>query len=72
MPGALTYFQEADRLGHFKAARYLGLLYAEGRGVPQSDKKAAAFYQKAAKAGDITGTTLLGACYEKQERRTPK
>lgn len=61
---ALAYFQEADRLGHFKAARYLGLLYAEGRGVPQSDKKAAAFYQKAAKAGDITGTTLLGACYE--------
>lgn len=62
---ALAYFREADKLGHFKAARWIGLAYANGRGTTQSYKEAAKWYKKAAKAGDITGAYLLGQLYEK-------
>lgn len=61
---ALAYFKEADKLGHMKAARYIGLLYQEGRGVPKNDKETASWFKKGAEDGDITSQYLLGKCYE--------
>ena len=64
---ALAFFREADRLGHMKAGRWIGLLYANGKGVPRDFKKAASWYKKSAARGDITATWLLGELYEKGE-----
>lgn len=60
---ALAFFREADRLGHMKADRWIGLLYANGKGVPRDFKKAASWYKKSADKGDITATWLLGELY---------
>lgn len=64
---ALAFFREADRLGHMKAGRWIGLMYANGKGVPRDFKKAASWYKKSADKGDITATWLLGELYEKGE-----
>ncbi|WP_288265434.1 esterase [uncultured Dialister sp.] len=64
---ALAFFREADRLGHMKAGRWIGLLYANGKGVPRDFKKAASWYKKSTDKGDITATWLLGELYEKGE-----
>lgn len=61
---ALQYFKEADRLGHFKAARYIGLMYEKGQGVKKDYQAAVRWYTKAMEAGDITGTYYLGRMYE--------
>ena len=50
-----------------KADRWIGLLYANGKGVPRDFKKAASWYKKSADKGDITATWLLGELYEKGE-----
>lgn len=50
-----------------KAGRWIGLLYANGKGVPRDFKKAASWYKKSADKGDITATWLLGELYEKGE-----
>ena len=50
----------ADRQGNFKAGRYIGLCYENGYGVQPDMVKAVEWYQKAADAGDITGTCCLG------------
>ena len=41
----------------------LGNLYMTGRGVPQSDAQAAAWYRKAAELGDPGGRRALGYMY---------
>ena len=64
---ALTFFHKADARGHSKAARYLGLCYEYGLGVPRSMTEAAQWFKKAAGAGDVTGTYLLGLLYERGE-----
>lgn len=64
---ALAFFREAYRLGHMKAGRWIGLLYANGKGVPRDFKKAAGWYKKSADKGDITATWFLGELYEKGE-----
>lgn len=62
---ALAFFRAAYRMDNMKAARWIGLCYANGRGVKQDDREAAVWYRRAARRGDITGTWLLGECYEK-------
>lgn len=61
---AMQYFKEADRLGHFKAARYIGQMYEKGQGVKKDYKEAVRWYTKAMAAGDITSTYYLGRMYE--------
>lgn len=61
---ALQCFQQADRKGHFKAARYIGLIYLNGYGVSIDYERAAAAFQRAAQQGDITGQYWLGYLYE--------
>jgi serine/threonine protein kinase/TPR repeat protein len=50
---------EADR-GSASAARQLGVMYERGNGVGQSDSAAAAWYRKAATAGDAQSAFRLG------------
>ena len=61
---ALQLFKQADQKGHMKAARYLGLMYENGYGVPKDIREAVRWYQRAADLGDVTGTYYLGLCYE--------
>ncbi len=62
---ALPLFIQADKLGHMKAPRYLGLMYLNGDGVAQSNQQAFDYFSKAASNGDITGQYWLGYCYER-------
>ncbi len=50
---------EADR-GSASAARQLGVMYERGNGVGQSDSAAAAWYRKAATAGDAQSAFRVG------------
>ncbi|RIY36418.1 tetratricopeptide repeat protein [Psittacicella gerlachiana] len=61
---AIPYFVSATRQGHFKAPRYLGLIYLNGMGVKINTTKAFAYFVLAAQRGDITGQYWLGYLYE--------
>ena len=61
---ALQNFYAADKKGHMKAPRYIGICYENGYGVKPDAKEAAKWYEKAASRGDITGTYYLGRLYE--------
>jgi S1-C subfamily serine protease len=50
--------------GDARAQVNLGWMYAEGRGVPQSDTEAVKWYRKAAEQGDSWGQYWLGSMYE--------
>jgi uncharacterized protein len=53
----ISYLDKAVDLGDFKAPRYLGLLYLEGKGpVAKDEVKATLYFKKAAELGDSTGT----------------
>nr|WP_304151460.1 MBL fold metallo-hydrolase [Mitsuokella multacida] len=61
---ALKDLFTADKQGHMKAARYIGLCYENGYGVKQDSKKAAEWFHKGASRGDITAMYDLGRLYE--------
>lgn len=61
---ALTAFLEADTAGHFKAKRYLGLMYLKGEGVAKNEPQAFDYFKQASENGDITSQYWLGYCYE--------
>ena len=48
-PAALKWFARAYALGHVPAAKMLGDFYHDGVGVPPDVKKAASYYERAAK-----------------------
>lgn len=56
---AIDYLKKADEGGDMKAPRYLGITYAETGDYAS----AATYYQKAADAGDITGSVNLAQLY---------
>jgi TPR repeat protein len=66
---AMTWFRKAAEQGHRVARLYLGVMYGEGRGVPQDfvrahmwfDLSAAQGEQKAVKARDILGRSMTPA-----------
>ena len=51
--------------GDNSAMNSLGILYLQGRGVPQDDKKAVEWLLKAAEAGNSDAMLILGALYSK-------
>ncbi len=56
---AKKYFSDAYAEGHFKGARYMGILYEEGLGVTKDPKTAAMWYQKAADTNfDVMSVSL--------------
>ena len=64
-------YQKAYRLlkplaeqGNTQAQSNLGLMYANGEGVPENDAKAVHWYRKAAKQGDAHAQNNLGLMYD--------
>jgi len=42
----------------------LGIMYQEGKGVPQNDVKAAKWYLKAAQQGNADAQNIMGIIYK--------
>ncbi|VEG13459.1 Putative beta-lactamase hcpD precursor [Moraxella cuniculi] len=61
---ALNTFYQADKAGHIKAKRYIGLMYLNGQGVAKDERRAFDNFKQASKNGDITSQYWLGYCYE--------
>jgi len=57
------WYRRAAEQGDTDAQLNLGLLYATGRGVPQSYGKAVRWYRMAAEQGDADGQSRLGLLY---------
>lgn len=56
---ARRWFAAAEERGSAQGAFGLGLLYKHGRGVPQSDSAAAAWFTRAAEAGFVPAELML-------------
>jgi TPR repeat protein len=67
---ALLACQDAERVrrscdgGNAAACNDLGVLYADGEGVPQNSARAAALYQQGCDGGEARGCSNLGVLYE--------
>jgi TPR repeat protein len=60
---AAKWYLRAAQQGHAIAASNLGVLYAHGWGVKQSDTEAVEFFRAAAEKGNAGGQSNLGAMY---------
>jgi len=61
----LKRFRQLAEQGHQWAQRRLGLMYAEGKGVPQDYQEAVKWYRLAAAQGNTPAQYSLGLAYEK-------
>jgi TPR repeat protein len=62
---AIKLFRQLAAQGHEWAQRRLGLIYAEGKGVPQDYQEAVKWYRLAAGQGNGPAQYSLGLAYEK-------
>jgi|CZKF01.1.fsa_nt_gi serine/threonine-protein kinase len=62
-PEAAPLFDKACSGGGWEACKDLGIMYRNGKGVQEDDKKAAGLFAKACDAGNALGCTNLGALY---------
>src|ERR1051325_5101855 len=62
---AMKLFRQLAEHGHQWAQRRLGLMYAEGKGVPQDYQEAVKWYRLAAGQGNVPAQYDLGLAYEK-------
>ncbi len=62
---AMKLFRQLAEQGHQWAQRRLGLMYAEGKGVPQDYQEAVKWYRLAAAQGNVPAQYSLGLAYEK-------
>jgi TPR repeat protein len=60
---AMDYFQKAADQGEDNAQYSLGVMYANGEGVPKDYRKAVEWYQKAAEQGNVYAQHSLGGMY---------
>ncbi|MEP4336748.1 MAG: tetratricopeptide repeat protein [Roseobacter sp.] len=60
---ALAEFRPLAEQGDAKAQHWLGLMYFEGKGVPQNFDKALKWYRLAAEQGDRAAQNSLGVLY---------
>ncbi len=60
---AVAWYRRAAEQGDARAQYNLGVMYAEGLGVPQDAAAAVAWYRRAAEQGDATAQNNLGAMY---------
>ena len=60
---ALREFEPLAIQGIAHAQFYLGVMYAQGRGVPQNDETAMKWFRLSAGQGDARAQTGLGAIY---------
>ena len=61
---ALREWRPLAERGNAKAQYYLGLMYAEGQGVPQNYGEAAKWWRKAAELGYVGAQYNLGIMYD--------
>jgi len=61
----MKLFRQLAAQGHQWAQRRLGLIYAEGRGVPQDYQEAVKWFRLAAAQGNVPAQYSLGLAYEK-------
>ncbi|RPH74496.1 sel1 repeat family protein, partial [bacterium] len=61
---ALREWQPLAKQGHAVAQYNLGLLYANGQGVPKDDAQARQWYEKAAVQGHAAAQVNLGSLYD--------
>jgi uncharacterized protein len=61
---ALREWQPLDKQGQAIAQYHLGLLYANGQGVPKDDAQARQWYEKAATQGHANAQANLGSLYD--------
>ncbi len=64
---ALREFRPLAEQGIARAQHNLGVMYANGEGVPQDDKTALKWYTLAAEQGFANAQTILGAMYANGE-----
>ncbi len=62
---ALAEFRPVAEQGDAKAQFHLGLMYANGEGVPQDYQEAVKWYRRAAEQGDARAQSNLGLMYDK-------
>ena len=62
---SIAAFKQQAASGDAAAQCGLGLMYAQGTGVPQDYAQAALWYRKAAEQGDANAQYLLGVFYNK-------
>ena len=62
---AIKLFRQLAEQGHQWAQRRLGLIYAEGKGVPQDYEEAVKWFRLAAAHGNVPAQYSLGQAYEK-------
>ncbi len=60
---ALPKFKQAADLGHTESNYWLGVMYANGRGVEKNEVEAVRYYRIAAEKGDKGAQNNLGVCY---------
>ncbi len=61
----MKWFHKAADQGNAGAQNNLGLMYANGQGVPQDYAEAVRWYRKAAEQGYASAQTNLGVMYSK-------
>ena len=61
----VCYWTKAAKLGEVVAKVNLGLLYYDGKIVPQNHEEAFKWFAEAAEAGNIAGIFQTGLCYHK-------
>ena len=61
---ALKFWQPHAEQGHAEAQNNLGVIYANGRGVPRDDAEAVKWYRKAGEQGNAVAQFNLGVSYK--------
>jgi TPR repeat protein len=59
----VQWFRKAAEQGHAMAQFNLGVMYANGEGVPKDDAEAVKWFRKAAEQGDAKAQFNLGVMY---------
>ena len=60
---AVSWFRKAAEQGDVDAQLWLGVMYANGKGVPEDDQEAASWYYRAAEQGHAEAQYSLGLRY---------
>ena len=61
---AAKLYRPLAKQGNAEAQFYLGVMYANGEGMPRDTAKAIEFYRLAAEQGDVLARRLLGVMYD--------
>jgi TPR repeat protein len=69
---AVKWVSKAADQGNATAQFNLGVMYAQGHGVPQSDAEAVKWYRKAADQGDAHAQASLGVIYDQGHSGVPQ